>query len=179
MSSADDVDEAPPPDASRRRLPRRRLALGVLLTVTVLLTAFVVERHRSSTASATPVEGSNYLVRTGDTITSVADLHAVDRDDLMDAHDLTLENSLAPGERLVVPDPPRGEPPAELTADTNKLRYAAAFEAAEARHDLPPGLLKALAWQESEWVNATVGEDGEQGLGQLHPEVIVSPVRTR
>jgi LysM repeat protein len=168
------VDDLPVGNSGGSRLSARRLMIGVLLTAAVVLTALVLNDQRGDDRGGSPAGGGTYLVRSGDTIASVADLHGLSVDRLMDANDLTLSDSLEPGSRLVVPDlPTEGRsPPRELLADDRKLTYEPLFDQATARYDLPPGLLEALAWHESEWVNVLVDENGRTGLGQLRPEIV-------
>lgn len=147
--------------------------VGLFLTTVIVLTGFVIRETRNDRTDAA-VDGSNYLVRSGDTIASVADLHGVSVDRVLEANDLTLSDSLDPGSRLEIPELPTDgrSPPDALLDDQAKLSYAPTFAAAAQRHDLPPGLLEALAWDQSEWVNALVSEDGRTGLGQLRSEIV-------
>jgi hypothetical protein len=169
--SASLADESP----RRPGLSVRRIALGVLLTAMVMLVAITLtgrgDDDRSSVGFA---DGPSYLVRSGDTSASVAYLHGVSTDRLLEANDLTLSDSLDPGSRLTVPEPPTEgrRPPRELLADDGKLTYEPDFDLTTERYDLPPGLLEALAWHESEWVNALVSDGERTGLGQLRPEII-------
>ena len=49
-------------------------------------------------------------------------------------------------------------------------RYDAPIRAAAARHGLPPALVKAVVWKESNFDPAAVGKAGELGLMQLMDE---------
>jgi LysM repeat protein len=158
-----------------RGLSTGRVALGLLLTVGLVLLALNANEQRQDDPTPTATaESAQYLVRSGDTISSVADLHGISVDRLMEANGLTRSDSLDPGSRLDIPEMSTDgrSPPAELLADQAKLTYAPLFEEAARQHELPPGLLEALAWHESAWVNARVDENERLGLGQLRPEII-------
>jgi hypothetical protein len=163
----------PDEDSSRRPLPARRIVVALFATMTIVVLAFAFRGGEDTpTSTAVVAEGaSNYRVRSGDTITSVADLHSISRDVLMEENDLTLSDSIDPGSRLTVPDPPTEgrEPPPALLDATDKLTYAPTFARVSAEYDLPPGLLEALAWQQSKWVNAVI-RDERTGIGQLRPD---------
>ena len=158
------------------RLSTRRLVIGLVLTAMVVLGALVLNGRRdgSSAPTSSAEAGSGYLVRSGDTSASVAYLHGVSTEQFLEANDLTLSDSLDPGSRLTIPELSTDgrSPPRELLSDPAKLTYEPYFDETTERHGLPPGLLEALAWKESEWVNALVSEDGRVGIGQLRPEIV-------
>lgn len=153
-----------------------RIVLGVILSAAVILAALILTDRGDDDepSSGAVADGPTYLVRSGDTSASVAYVHGVSTDELLEANGLTLSDSLDPGSRLTIPElPTEGHmPPRELLAAQDKLRYEPYFDQTTARYDLPPGLLEALAWRESEWVNALVSEDDRTGLGQLRPEIV-------
>ena len=162
-------------DRTRRHPSIRRIIVGLLLTAIVLAAAVALnDRRDDPERSPRDTPGSNYLVRTGDTTSSVAYLHGLSTDRLLKANDLTLSDSIEPGSRLTIPDLPtdRRQPPSELLADEAKLGYEPFFDTTTRRYDLPPGLLGALAWHQSEWVNALVSDDERMGMGQLRPEIL-------
>jgi hypothetical protein len=160
----------------RPALPTGRIVLGLLLTAAVVLVALTArdQRDDGGSGAVTAAADANYLVRPGDTISSVADLHGVSAERLMEENGLTASDPLDPDSRLTIPElsTEGRSPPRELTTDTNKMTYVPLFEQATADHGLPPGLLAALAWHESEWVNVLVDEDERIGLGQLRPDIV-------
>ena len=159
------------------RLSTRRLVIGLVLTAAVAIVALTVNGkgdEGSGPALAQAGPSSGYLVRSGDTISSVAYVHGVSKERLMEANDLTPSDSLDPDSRITIPElPTEGRsPPRELLADPAKLTYEPYFEQTSERYDLPPGLLEALAWEESGWVNSLVSDEDRVGLGQLRPEIV-------
>jgi N-acetylmuramoyl-L-alanine amidase len=111
---------------------------------------------------------SLYRVRPGDTLTSVAGLHAVTVADLAAANGITDSAQIVPGERLRIPvgraagPPPRPGPTASPEVPESLARWSAVKE-------LPPELLAAVLWQESRWVPDARSDRGALGVGQLLP----------
>ena len=159
------------------RLSARRLVIGLVLTAAVAIVALAVNGkgdEGSGPALAQAGPSSGYLVRSGDTISSVAYVHGVSKERLMEANDLTPSDSLDPDSRITIPalSTDGRTPPRALLTDPAKLSYEPYFDETTERFGLPPGLLEALAWEESEWVNALVSEDDRVGMGQLRPEIV-------
>jgi len=115
-----------------------------------------------------------YTVRLGDTISSVAQLHATTSEAVEEENDLTPASSIDPGSQITIPAPAstgRGLPP-DLAADGGLLRLRATFEQWAEQHNVPAALLEANAWQESAWSNEKAGTDGAVGISQLSPETV-------
>ena len=125
---------------------------------------------RGSADASTPYDTDVYVVRSGDTISSVATMHAITADALEQANDLTSTSSLTPGTQLTVPLPePSGSYPQGLEGNDDLLALRSTFEKWAAEYDVPAVLLQADLWQESAWDNSAVSSDGAVGIGQLLP----------
>ena len=183
-------EEVPAPRHSHRpHLPSRpALALAALVTVSVIV--FLTVGGGGGGGGASSVDHSVddlYTVRTGDTISFVADLHAVSEEALMEVNDLTPSDALRPGDQLLMPRPPTEgrEPPAELQAHPTKPELEPIFHRWAEEYDVAPALVKALAWVQSTWTASadvvSSEEDGEEGnidedsaegvgIGRLAPE---------
>ncbi len=165
-----------PEPTRRRHHPRVLIAAGVT-TVVALAALFLL----GGTDSGTAVSGGNerfwpsiYHVRRGDTITSVADLHAQDVDDLLEAFDLTMADSLEPGTELEIPPlstDGRAWPEA-LAEDPFRTQLHETFEHWADEVGLPTPLLEALAWVESRWNNDSMTDDGDLGIGHLDLDIV-------
>ena len=149
---------------------RRVLALAALVTISVV--AFLATSgggggdERASTDHAVD---DLYTVRTGDTISFVAELHAVSEEALLEENDLTPSDSLRPGDQLLVPHPPTQgrEPPAELQSHPTKPQLEPVFDRWAEEYDVAPALVKALAWVQSSWTaGAEIVDTDEDGLDE-------------
>jgi Transglycosylase SLT domain/LysM domain len=176
------VDPAPllpptvPEPTRRRHHPRVLIAAGVV-TVAALGALLLFGGRDGGPAGGSGDERfwpSRYHVRPGDTITSVADLHAQDVDDLLEAFDLTLADSLEPGTELDIPplDTEGRRWPDALAGDATRAQLHATFQRWADEFDLPAPLLEALAWIESRWNNDSITDDGELGIGHLDPDIV-------
>jgi N-acetylmuramoyl-L-alanine amidase len=111
---------------------------------------------------------SLYRVRPGDTLTSVAGLHAVTVADLAAANGLDVAGEIQPADRLRIPagraagPPPRPGPAASPEVPASLARWSAV-------EDLRPELLAAVLWQESRWIADARSSRGAIGVGQLLP----------
>lgn len=152
------------------------LAAAAVTTVAALAAVVLVGRGDTDTTDSSRDRNgpSHYTVREGDTITSVAELHGVDVDDLMAAHDLTLADSLEPGEVIEIPKlPVEGhEWPRRLAADAVTAQQAGWFEEWAAEYDVPTALLRSLAWVISSWDNTSAASDGDLGIGRIDPDQV-------
>jgi hypothetical protein len=125
------------------------------------------ERHREGV--------SHYRVRPGDTLTSVAELHGIDPQRLMDELGLTLADSLTPGDVVDIPPiPPEGhEWPERLVNDPLRAQQNGLFEQYARQYDVPTPLLQSLAWVVSSWDNGSASEDGSAlGIGRVSTDLI-------
>ncbi len=124
-----------------------------------------LEVHRSLTASVQPPPFFEYTVQPHDTLGAIASTFDVPVDVLMAINDIADPGSLSVGARLTVPVQP-AEPPVDA------LDYPAIGEElreAEREHDLPRGLLLAVAWHESRWVENAKSSAGAIGVMQVMP----------
>lgn len=147
------------------------LVAAAVTTVVALAALFVVGRDDTGAGSAPRDRNdpSLYTVRTGDTLTAVAELHGVEVDALLEHLDLTLADSLTPGDRIEIPPiPVEGHAwPERLVADPVHASQAPWFEELAAEYDVPTALLQSLAWVISAWDNESVNGDGDLGIGRI------------
>ncbi len=152
------------------------LAAAALTTV-VAIAALVVLRPHETGSGDSPRDRnapSRYTVRTGDTLTAVADLHGIPVDDLLDALGMELSDSLEPGEVLEIPPIPVDghEWPERLVADPVVAQQAPLFDRLAEEYGVPTALLESLAWTISSWDNASVNGDGDMGIGRIDPNLL-------
>lgn len=175
-SGTDDIDELAERDRrGARRVGPSHVAVGVAAVVTVvLLGALAWTKLGPGSSAAEPEHATDvYTVRTGDTVASVAALHAVTPDALTAANDLAADATLTAGQRLTVPLPhPTGSLPSGLAGDDDLLALRPTFEQWADEYGVPVALLEADAWQESGWDNDAVSSDGAIGIGQLLPSTV-------
>lgn len=67
------------------------------------------------------------------------------------------------------PTGPRGQLPAQLSADPSRLALRPLFRKWAAAYGVPADLMEGEAWQESGWSNTVVSPAGAVGIGQLLP----------
>jgi soluble lytic murein transglycosylase-like protein len=157
----------------------------VAASVTVVAVALVaVPRLRSDDG---PADRSvdRYTVQLGDTVSSVARLHATPREAIEEANGLSERSSIEPGSQIEVPHPSTDEDelPTFLAEDQSLLALRPTFTTAAETHDVPVALLESLAWQESAWDNDRIGPGGVTGIAQLdeattefiNDELVVGP----
>jgi hypothetical protein len=114
-------------------------------------------------------------VREGDTLTSVAELHGLEVDALTDALDMTLADSLEPGDVIDIPElSTEGHAwPHRLVDDPLRAQQNQYFERYAAEYDVPTSLLQSLAWVVSSWDNASVNEsEGDLGIGRIDTDLV-------
>ncbi len=115
-----------------------------------------------------------YTVRPGDTISSVAHLHALPADAVLEAFDLSLSDSLEPGRALELPAvPTEGRSwPRRLVAEPTRAQLHGTFVEVAEEWEIPVTLMEALAWEVSRWDPTLVDEDGEIGVGRLDLDIV-------
>jgi hypothetical protein len=149
---------------------------AALTTVLAVAALFLVGRDDSRAQDeARHREGlSHYTVRSGDTLTSVAELHGLEVDRLLEALDLSLEDSLEPGEVIDIPElPSEGhEWPRRLVDDPLRAQQNQYFERFAREYDVPTSLLQALTWVVSSWDNNSVNGDGDLGIGRIDTDMV-------
>jgi LysM repeat protein len=138
--------------------------------------------------------GTTVVVRTGDTLSSIASHYHTNVATLVKANHISNPNFVLIGTRLQVPvgpmalvsylaPLPSGSPPADavrakLLAHPERLALRAAFVRAGAASGLPANLLEALCWWESGWQNSATSSTAAMGVCQLEPST-VGYVRTK
>ena len=126
---------------------------------------FAGETLKIDTPAATvATPDTSHAVVEGDTLAAIAEQYGVSVEALVDANSLDDANFIYIGEVLAVPAPAR------ISTSVIQARGKAALQAAEAEFGLPPGLLLALAWQESGWNQNMVSDAGAIGITQVLPE---------
>jgi hypothetical protein len=156
------------------------VVVAAALTTVVAIGALVLVSRDDSRAQDDEVhrEGlSHYTVREGDTLTSVAELHGIEVDALTDALDMTLADSLEPGDVIDIPAlPTEGHAwPHRLVDDPLRAQQNQWFERYAEEYDVPTALLQSLAWVVSSWDNASVNEssDGTRlGIGRIDTDMV-------
>ena len=164
-----------PPPTRRVRPSGRVLVAAALTTVVAVAALFFLRQDDTVTVAARDRDDpSLYTVRTGDTLTAVADLHSISVEDLLEALDLELSDSLEPGEVLEIPPiPVEGHAwPERLVADPVTAQQAPLFDRWAAEYGVPTALLQSLAWTISSWDNASVNSDGDMGIGRIDPALL-------
>ena len=117
----------------------------------------------AQTAVVAPVL-MTHLVVPGDALSSIALEYGVSIEALVSANNIEDRNTIAIERLLIIPLVTRARHSAAQAAGKVAVR------AAESEFGLPPGLLLALAWQESGWNQAMVSYAGAIGVTQIMPE---------
>jgi hypothetical protein len=105
----------------------------------------------------------------------VAELHGLEVDTLLDALDLSLADSLTPGDVIDIPPIPAedAEWPHRLVDDPLRAQQNQWFEQYAREYDVPTALLQSLAWVVSSWDNASVNEsEGDIGIGRIDTDLL-------
>jgi LysM repeat protein len=149
--------------------PPRWAVFGAGIVTIIALLILVLPRLTQKDDGAHEVD--RYTVRSGDTISSVAQLHAITTEDLEEANGLNPSSSLEPGTQITIPPPqPTGNGlPTGLRNNDDLLALRPIFEKWADEYGVPVALLEADLWQESNWDNEAVSPDGAVGIGQLLP----------
>lgn len=153
------------------------VALLAVVTLAVGLLVFTFRGDDGSTRAITPdatVGPSNYLIRRGDTASSVASVHVRSRKELLDEIGRDRTDSLEPGSTLEIPPlPTEGTRPPGALADVPAAAVIEqTLDEAAAEFGAPPSLVEALAWRASRWSAVPVPGSDELGLGRLSPSVV-------
>jgi hypothetical protein len=93
----------------------------------------------------------------------------------MDSLDMTLADSLEPGDVIDIPPlPAEGrEWPHRLVADPLKAQQNQWFEEYARQYDVPTALLQSLAWVVSSWDNASASASGtDLGIGRVSTDLV-------
>ena len=162
---------------TRRAGPSARILVAAGLTTVVAVAGlfFLGREDRGASDRARDRNSpSLYTVRTGDTTSSVARLHGLDTEALLDALDLSLADSLRPGEAVEIPPLPVGtdEWPRPLLADPVRAQQHAWFDRWAEEYGVPTALVESLAWTVSSWDNTTIKENGDMGIGRVDTDLV-------
>jgi peptidoglycan hydrolase-like protein with peptidoglycan-binding domain len=104
-----------------------------------------------------------YLVRAGDTLTSLADRFGLSLTTLARVNRLDPSHLLLIGKRLVIPGPAR------LALESTPAGVRSRLDAWSARKGVSPQLVRALAWMESGFQPRVVSAAGARGVLQTLP----------
>jgi len=107
--------------------------------------------------------GFTYVVRPGDTLSTIGWRFGVSVASLVKANNLRSANSLIRGQRLTIPAA-RPRPAA------SRSHVKALLERTAARYGWSPGMIKAVAMVESGWSNSVVSDSGAFGVMQVLPD---------
>jgi N-acetylmuramoyl-L-alanine amidase len=116
---------------------------------------------------------STYVVKSGDTLSGIAQRQGISLKGLLEANKLTTKAVIRPGQVLKIPGDGAGPVvPGQLPADINtapKRALIPVFRAAAKEAGVPTDLLMALAYIESGWSQGARSQDRAVGVGQLLP----------
>lgn len=118
-----------------------------------------------ASAGSAPAAQQAYTVVEGDTVAKIAAAYGVPVLDLASANSLADSNLIFPGQVLVIPSVLSAPVPDHMPSE----EVRAILQEVEVEFDLPPGLLQALAWQESGWQQHVVSHAGAVGVTQVLP----------
>jgi N-acetylmuramoyl-L-alanine amidase len=130
-------------------------------------------------ASAVAPATMTIVVRTGDTLTSIAARYQTTVAALVSVNKITHPNLVFAGTKLVLPGTalppgwgPGGPLPSALLAHPERLSLRPAFLSAAHASGVAPSVLEALCWWESGWQPAETSSTGAMGLCQLEPSTV-------
>ena len=151
--------------------PLRR-AIPIALTVALLATA----GQLATSASTAAPSGQTYVVRSGDTLSSIAARYGTTSSAIARANRITNPNLIVIGRKLSIPQgasasDPTGLP-AKLLAHPDRVALRPTFESWAANYGVPADVLEAMCWVESGWQRTVVSSTGAQGIGQLQPATV-------
>jgi soluble lytic murein transglycosylase-like protein len=131
---------------------------------------------QAATTSAS-VAGQTYVVRPGDTLSSIAARYGTTSGAIARANRIRNPNVIVIGRKLAIPagtttSGSSGGYPAKLLAHPERLALRPSFERWSAKYGVPTDLLEALAWVESGWQTTVVSRTGATGVGQLMPATV-------
>jgi N-acetylmuramoyl-L-alanine amidase len=123
-------------------------------------------------ADAAP-SASSYVVKSGDTLSGIAQRRGISLKSLLEANKLTAKTIIRPGQVLKIPvDAAPAVPSGQLPDDINTAEKRAlipVFRAAANEAGVSADLLMALAYTESRWSQGARSPDRAVGVGQLLP----------
>lgn len=110
-----------------------------------------------------------HTVEAGDTFARIAARYDLPLDRLLRANAALRSQGLNPGQVVVLPEPRARRPASPEAATTAGLPVEGILEDSAAAHDRDPALIKAVAWQESQWNQRLISPAGAIGLMQVRP----------
>jgi murein DD-endopeptidase MepM/ murein hydrolase activator NlpD len=147
-----------------------------LLAVSVAIVLLAVCGQAATSVGATKSAGRTYIVRPGDTLSSIASRYGTTTGAIARANRITNPDLVVIGRRLTIPAGASGASttglPAKLLAHPERLVLRPNFEHWAGHYGVPPDLLEALAWLESGWQRTVVSSTGAVGIGQLQPATV-------
>ena len=151
------------------------------LFVPLLVVALAIA-GQAATSSTTSAGTTRYVVRPGDTLTSIANANGTTVSAILRVNKVRDPNHIVAGTALTIPGrastssatsggSTRGLP-AKLLAHPERLAYRPRFVKWANTYGVPPDMLQAVAWMESGWQTNVVSRTGAIGVGQLQPETV-------
>lgn len=133
---------------------------------------------------------STYVVKRGDTLSSIAASRGISVATLGAANNLSTKSVLSIGKSLSVPGVADSSPaastapksalsqsksgvvPSDLSPNDPRFALRTEFQRAANTYHVPVGLLEAMTWNESGWQNHVRSGVGAVGIGQLMPGTV-------
>jgi soluble lytic murein transglycosylase-like protein len=148
---------------------------GITTALCVLAVAALAIGGQASVSKASAAP-QTYVVKSGDTLSSIASRYGTTVSALVSANKLRNPNVIVIGTRLAIPagksTTGSGVLPAKLRAHPERLMLRPLFQKWASTYHVAPDLLQALAWIESGWQTNIVSRTGAIGVGQLEPATV-------
>lgn len=154
---------------------RRRFSTALC----VLVIGALAVAGQAATAKVSRPPSSSYTVKSGDTLSSIADRFGTTVSAIATANNIRNRNVVVVGRRLTIPAAAgssshrRGVLPTKLQAHPERLALRPVFQKWASHYGIPADLAQAVAWIESGWQTSVVSKTGAIGVGQLEPATIV------
>jgi LysM repeat protein len=158
-----------------------RITAGATIQVPAPVATPQVAAAAPSTSSVSPT-GATVVVRTGDTLSSIASRYHTTVAALVATNNIANPNLVFAGAHLTLPGPslpglppgwgPGGPLPAALVAHSERMALRPAFVSAANASALAPSLVEALCWWESGWQSTATSTAGATGVCQLEPSTV-------
>ncbi|MGI9625013.1 MAG: LysM peptidoglycan-binding domain-containing protein, partial [Acidimicrobiales bacterium] len=129
---------------------------------------------KSSDPSGRIPTAFTHTVVPGDTLWGISDHYGLSIDQVININNLGESTVITPGQQLSVFNGQSfgidiDDLPLDLVTDPYRLRLSFVFDKWADAYDVPPELIKALAWFESGWNNEVESSAGALGIGQVLP----------
>jgi soluble lytic murein transglycosylase-like protein len=149
---------------------RRVVAAGAAIVM------LAVGGQAATSARAAKPAGQTYVVRRGDTLSSIAARYGTTSGAIARANHITNPHLVVIGRRLSITGATSGARstglPAKLLAHPDRVAFRPNFEHWAGHYGVPADLLEALSWVESGWQRTVVSRTGAVGIGQLQPATV-------